>query len=92
MIHVRQEETEKETLTLRTLHDFTPGRKNTALVLVDFQERLFQAMASDRQDAALKNTLLLLDLVSQLRIPYRWEGGGSQQVLPTEDLRYREGM
>jgi len=30
--------------------------------------------------------------VSQLRIPYRWEGGGSQQVLPTEDLRYREGM
>ncbi len=65
---------------MRTLHDFTPGRKNTALVLVDFQERLFQAMASDRQDAALKNTLLLLDLARIAKLP----------VLYTE--QYPEGL
>jgi len=60
----------------------------------------FVEMAAGHGDRFLLSTVIdptqgmeaVRTVVSQLRIPYRWEGGGSQQVLPTEDLRYREGM
>lgn len=54
---------------MRTLHDLTLDRKKTALVLVDFQERLFAAMATERQEETLKNTLLLLELAKLMKLP-----------------------
>jgi len=54
---------------MRCLHDFTLPRKQTALVIVDFQERLFPAMDPDRKEEMRKNTALLLELARVLRLP-----------------------
>jgi nicotinamidase-related amidase len=51
------------------LHDLTLPLDKTALVLVDYQERLFPAMAPERREGALKNTTLLLALARVLRLP-----------------------
>lgn len=65
---------------MRTLHDYALDPKKTALILVDFQEGLFKAMSLDRKEAALQNTLLLLDLARIVKLP----------VLYTE--QYPEGL
>lgn len=48
---------------------FRLSAETTALVLVDFQERLYRAMEPDRKDEVLSNTLLLLSLARTLRLP-----------------------
>lgn len=51
------------------LHDLTLPREQTALVLVDYQERLLPAMDPERRPDCLKNTVLLLSLARVLRLP-----------------------
>ncbi len=48
---------------------FRLSAETTALVLVDFQERLYRAMEPDRKEEVLSNTLLLLHLARTLRLP-----------------------
>jgi len=50
-------------------HDLTLPREKTALVLVDYQERLLPAMEPERRSDTLKNTALLLTLARVLRLP-----------------------
>ncbi len=54
---------------MRSLHDLTLSRERTALVLVDYQERLFPAMDPERREDVLKNTTLLMSLTRVLRLP-----------------------
>ncbi len=54
---------------MKCLHDFTLPPKQTALIIVDFQERLFPAMDPDCREETLKNTGLLLELARVLRMP-----------------------
>jgi len=54
---------------MKTLHDFSLDRRKTALVLVDFQEKLFAAMDPQRKEATLRNTLILLDLARLMKLP-----------------------
>jgi nicotinamidase-related amidase len=54
---------------MRCSHELTLPRDRTALVLVDFQERLFPAMDQARQEETRKNVALLLDLARVLRLP-----------------------
>ena len=54
---------------MRCLHDYMLNRERTALVLVDYQEKLFPAMDPARREAVIKNTLLLLALARVLRLP-----------------------
>jgi len=54
---------------MRCLHDLTLPRDRTALVLVDYQERLFPAMDPERREETLRNTLLLLATARVLRLP-----------------------
>lgn len=48
---------------------FRLSAEATALVLVDFQERLYRAMEPDRKEAVLANTVLLLKLARTLKLP-----------------------
>ena len=54
---------------MRHLEHFVPPRDATALVLVDFQERLFAAMEPERKEAVLENTKLLLQLAKTMEMP-----------------------
>jgi len=54
---------------MRCLHAFTLPRNQTALVLVDYQERLFPAMDPDRKEEILTNTGLLLETARVMRLP-----------------------
>ena len=54
---------------MRSLHDFTLKPTKTALILVDFQEKLFAAMAPERKEETRENTLLLLELARVMRVP-----------------------
>lgn len=62
------------------LEQFSLSRDATALVLIDFQDGLYNAMDPDRKVEALQNTRLLLSLASTLSLP----------VLVTE--QYRRGL
>lgn len=54
---------------MRELEHFVPPREATALILVDFQERLFAAMDPARKDEVLQNTKLLLQLAKTMDLP-----------------------
>jgi nicotinamidase-related amidase len=59
----------KETRSMRNLDHFVPPRDATAIVLVDFQERLFEAMEPHRKELVLQNTKLLLQLAKAMELP-----------------------
>ena len=65
---------------MRSLHDFKLGRDKAAVILVDFQDKLFDAMTPDRKEKTLKNALLLLELARVTKLP----------ILYTE--QYPEGL
>jgi nicotinamidase-related amidase len=54
---------------MRNLEHLVPPRGATALIVVDFQERLFAAMEAERKDAVLQNTRLLLQLAKTMDLP-----------------------
>lgn len=54
---------------MRDLEHFVPPREATALILVDFQERLFAAMDPVRKDEVLQNTKRLLQLAKTMDLP-----------------------
>jgi nicotinamidase-related amidase len=54
---------------MKELHRLTLPRNATILVLVDIQERLFNAMDPERKDEVEKNTGLLISLAKLLRLP-----------------------
>jgi len=54
---------------MRSLDHFVPPRDATAIILVDFQERLFAAMEPNRKEVVLENTKLLLQLAKTMELP-----------------------
>ncbi len=54
---------------MKNLAPFIPTRDRTAVVLVDFQERLYAAVDPERKDQVLRNTLLLLQLAKVFDLP-----------------------
>jgi len=54
---------------MRCLHELTLPRDKTALILVDYQERLLPAMAPKRREDTLKNSGLLLALARVVGLP-----------------------
>jgi nicotinamidase-related amidase len=54
---------------MRSLEHFAPPRDATAMILVDFQERLYAAMEPHRKEVVLENTRLLLQLARTMALP-----------------------
>ncbi len=54
---------------MESLDRFALSRDSTVLLIVDIQERLWNAVDPDRKDEVLKNTLLLVELAKTLSFP-----------------------
>jgi len=51
------------------MKDFTINSKDTLLLIIDIQERLFQAMENDVQNLLKKNCAILINTANEFKIP-----------------------